>query len=99
MTRLGADGGKRGRVLVIDDEPALLAVLCRMLSGEHEVIVSTSGAAALDRIEAGEYFDIILCDLMMPVMTGMEVYAKLSRIAPEQLERLVFLTGGAFTST
>jgi CheY-like chemotaxis protein len=46
---------------------------------------------------AGEKFDLILCDLMMPEMTGMDLHRELSRVAPEQASRMIFLTGGAFT--
>jgi CheY-like chemotaxis protein len=52
---------------------------------------------ALEWIAAGQYFDVIVCDLMMPGMTGMQVHEHLSRTAPEQAERMIFLTGGAFT--
>ncbi|MBA3672703.1 MAG: response regulator, partial [Gemmatimonadaceae bacterium] len=48
--------------------------------------------------EAGEKFDLILCDLMMPDMTGMQLHAELSRVAPDQADRMIFLTGGAFTN-
>ena len=52
---------------------------------------------ALALCEAGEKFDLILCDLMMPIMTGVELHTELSRTAPDQAERMVFLTAGAFT--
>jgi CheY-like chemotaxis protein len=40
---------------------------------------------------------VILCDLMMPRMSGMELYAEVLKISPEQAERMIFMTGGAFT--
>jgi CheY-like chemotaxis protein len=49
-------------------------------------------------IAAGARFDVILCDLMMPRMTGMELHGELSRTAPDQAARIVFMTGGAFTA-
>ena len=88
---------RRGRILVIDDEPAIAKALQRTLSAEHEVVAVCLAEEALARIGAGERFDVILCDLMMPQMTGMALHAELSRIAPEQADRMVFLTGGAFT--
>jgi PAS domain S-box-containing protein len=87
----------RGRVLVVDDEPAICAALKRVLAPEHEVVVLTSALEAQDRIARGERFDVILCDLMMPKMTGMELHAELTSLAPEQAARMVLLTGGAFT--
>ena len=48
-------------------------------------------------IAKGDRYDVILCDLMMPVMTGMDLYAEVVRVAPKLVGRLVFMTGGAFT--
>jgi CheY-like chemotaxis protein len=87
----------RGRLLIIDDEPLLIAALSRTLSAEHEVVAFTNAREALERLRAGECYALILCDLMMPEMTGMELHATLAREAPGQAERMVFLTGGAFT--
>ncbi len=90
-------GQRRGRVLIIDDEPIIGATIRRLLSAEHEVVISTGANDALDRFRAGERFDVILCDLMMPEVTGAEFYQQLRRESPEQAERVIFLTGGAFT--
>jgi CheY-like chemotaxis protein len=87
----------RGRVLVIDDEPMINSILRRMLGRDHQVSTATSVREALDRFEAGERFDLIMCDLMMPEMTGMDLHAQLLRSDPALAERLVFMTGGAFT--
>jgi signal transduction histidine kinase len=89
--------GRRGRVLVIDDEPAICAAIKRVLAPEHEVVALTSAREARDRIARGERFDVLLCDLMMPDVTGMELHADLIALAPGQAERMVLLTGGAFT--
>jgi signal transduction histidine kinase len=89
--------GRRGRVLVIDDEAAIGAAVRRTLAREHDVTVLTSAAEARNLIGGGERFDVILCDLMMPELTGMELHAELTRVAPDQAERMVLLTGGAFT--
>lgn len=92
-----ASGPRSGRILIIDDEPLVGRMVERALGREHQVSAVTSGREALSRIEAGARFDLILCDLMMPEMTGMEVFERLSALAPEQAEVTVFLTGGAFT--
>jgi PAS domain S-box-containing protein len=88
---------RRARVLVIDDEATVARAIARCLGREHEVRASRHAAEALGWLRAGEDFDLILCDLMMPEMTGMELYAALETDAPAVLDRIVFLTGGAFT--
>jgi signal transduction histidine kinase len=90
--------GTRGRVLIVDDEVALGRALRRTLSSRHDVTVLASGQQALDRMEAGERFDAILLDVMMPELGGMEVYERIHEIAPRQAKRVVFLTGGAFSA-
>jgi len=87
----------RGRVLGVDDEPLVGPVIQRALQAEHEIVVASSARAALERVERGETFDVILSDLLMPEMTGMELYRELTGRAPSLARRMVFLTGGAFT--
>jgi len=89
---------RRGRILVVDDEAMIAKAVQRTLSAEHEVVTVGSAGEALKRIDAGEGFDVILCDLMMPQMTGMDLHAELSRVATEPADRMIFLTGGAFTA-
>ncbi len=88
-----------GRVLVIDDEPAIGRSLGLLLGGEHTVECVTSARLALARLDAGERFDAIICDLMMPDMNGMEFHDEVIRVSPADAARIVFLTGGAFTAT
>jgi PAS domain S-box-containing protein len=90
--------GRRGSVLVIDDEPLIVKVLAAVLANEHDVTCETRAAAALARLRAGERFDAIVCDLMMPQMTGMDLYETLCEIAPAQARAMIFLSGGAFTA-
>jgi signal transduction histidine kinase len=87
----------RRRVLVIDDEPLLHSALRRLLLPDHDVEAHADARRALDRLRAGERFDAILCDLMMPGMDGIGFHEALVEIAPEQAARLVFMTGGAHT--
>ncbi len=90
--------GRRARVLVIDDDPRLGELIAKMLRREHDVTVSTSAGEALDEIGAGARFDLILCDLMMPGATGIDFHERLAPMAPEQLARVVYMTGGAFSA-
>jgi signal transduction histidine kinase/ligand-binding sensor domain-containing protein/CheY-like chemotaxis protein len=85
------------RLLLIDDEPLVAATLARTLAREHEIVSLTSARQALERLRSGEHYDLVLCDLMMPEMTGMELHATLVREHPALAERMLFLTGGAFT--
>jgi CheY-like chemotaxis protein/two-component sensor histidine kinase len=88
---------RRGRVLVIDDEAMIGRAIERSLSREHDVVVAESGDLALRRFRAGERFDVILCDLMMPHVTGMDLYDALVELDRKQADCIVFMTGGAFT--
>jgi signal transduction histidine kinase len=87
----------RGRVLVIDDEPAIGAAIRAALREEHDVVVTHRAIDALGRLREGETFDLVLCDLVMPEIGGPEVYAAIAERWPKLTGRMVFMTGGAFT--
>jgi CheY-like chemotaxis protein len=63
----------------------------------HRVTAVTSGPAALAHLQAGARFDVILCDMTMPGMSGMALHERLLAMAPDQAARMVFLSGGALT--
>ncbi len=86
---------RRLRVLVADDEPAIVSVLLDCLA-EHDVTAVASGREALERLEA-ESFDFALCDIGMTDLTGMDVYERLRAASPGKEQKLVFMSGGAFT--
>jgi CheY-like chemotaxis protein len=88
---------RAGRVLVVDDEQMLCNTIERILGAEHDVTTVTSARDALSRLGAGERFDLILCDLMMPEMTGMDLYDELQRSMTDQAAKFIFMSGGAFT--
>ena len=88
----------RAAVLIVDDERSVSAILGRALAN-HEVTAVDSAKEALEQIEAGTNFDLILSDLMMPGMSGMEFYDTVARERPRLAERMVFMSGGAFTPT
>ena len=87
-----------GKVLVIDDEPVIGRTIDRILRDSCEVTSVTSGRSGLELLLAGSNFDVIVCDLMMPDVTGMELYERVSEVQPETARRILFLTGGAFTT-
>jgi len=85
----------RARILVIDDEPAILRAFRRVLYA-HDVVLATSGPEAMSKFADSRRFDVIFCDVMMPEMSGVEVYQRISEQYPGQERKLVFMTGGAF---
>jgi CheY-like chemotaxis protein len=87
----------RGRILVIDDDPGMVRAYRRMLR-HHDATVVSSGAEGLKLLAENEDFELILCDLMMPEIDGVQVYAEVMASAPHLAARLVFCTGGAFTT-
>ncbi len=88
---------RRARVLVIDDEPMVTTALRRLLGRDYELDVSNDSVLALSCLEGTNDYAIVLCDMMMPGLTGAELYAAIARSRPELLERFVFMTGGAST--
>jgi signal transduction histidine kinase/ActR/RegA family two-component response regulator len=88
---------KKARLLVVDDEPLVARGVARLLSNEFSAESTSSAKEALERLAHGERFDLMLCDVMMPEMSGEAFFLQLSQVAPDQKERVVFITGGAFT--
>lgn len=84
------------RVLIVDDEPGLAEAFALLLSS-HQTAVATSGTEALAALDAG-VFDVIVCDMSMPEMDGPQLHATLERVDPGMASRMVFVTGGAFTT-
>ncbi|MEN0063875.1 MAG: ATP-binding protein [Myxococcota bacterium] len=87
---------RRLRILVCDDEPLVARALSRHLA-PHEVHAVSGGQEALLQLEHDDAFDLVLCDLMMPVISGMDVHDHLAQTQPELLSRFVFMSGGTFT--
>jgi signal transduction histidine kinase len=85
------------RILVVDDEPIVCHSLERLLAKEGEVFATPSARQALDRIQAGERFELVLCDLMLPEMDAPTLYEEIRKIDRAQAEKMVFMTGGVFT--
>ncbi len=88
----------RLRVLLVDDDAAVARGMGRLLRARHEVVVETDPHRALDRLVREDY-DVVLCDLMMPGLTGAELYRRAVGYRRELADRFVFLTGGSFTDS
>ena len=89
---------RKGRVLVIDDDPRIGHAIELTLQGEHEVTCVTSAQDALGMLRSAQQFDVILCDLTMPIVDGVDFYAEALRIAPDAARTILFITGGPFTA-
>jgi PAS domain S-box-containing protein len=84
------------RVLVIDDEPLVRRVIDTMLrSRGFTVLQADGGRAGIAAATAEPGIELVLCDLMMPEIDGVEVHAELGRLRPDLQARMVFITGGA----
>lgn len=82
------------RILVVDDEPALGSAI-RRLFRQNEVTAVVSAAEALALLEAGETFDVVICDSLTPVMGGLALHERVRSTWPDLAERFVFLTGAS----
>jgi CheY-like chemotaxis protein len=84
----------RARVLVVDDEPAILRVIQRVLD-DHDVVTAPDAASAMAILSTTGPFDVVLCDVVMPGMSGIEFWSEMVLTNPTVAERIVFMTGGA----
>ena len=87
----------RSHILIVDDDDRLRTSLGRKLGQKHDVTLARSGAEALAVLTSDPRVDVILSDLMMPEMTGMELHAQIARRFPQVADRMIFMSGGAFT--
>ncbi len=87
----------RPRILFIDDEKQLLHSFAEALEDLYDIVGAATGEAALDIIRLDDDFDVVICDVQIPGLDGIELYHEIKRIRPDLATRFVFLTGGAFT--
>ena len=90
-------GIPRGRILCVDDEPMIARTVQRLLKKEHDVVLAGSGRQAQELLQQDRNFDLVLCDLMMPDVSGVDLYLWLQEHLPDLARRVVFVSGGAFT--
>ncbi len=95
LTALVQPGSGGVRILIVDDEPLIRRSLSRLLNG-YEVATAASGRQAIEMLK-NETFDVVICDLMMGDLTGIDVYHAIEVDSPRLKDRVVFITGGAFT--
>jgi two-component system cell cycle sensor histidine kinase/response regulator CckA len=83
------------RVLIVDDEPLIREMVCDALS-QHEVTAVSNGREALAEILDKDW-DLVLCDMILPELSGLDLYRELEQRRPAVLDKLVFMTGGEFS--
>jgi signal transduction histidine kinase/ActR/RegA family two-component response regulator len=83
----------RPRVLFVDDDPAILRAFRRAFQHDHEIVSAANGAQALSVLEQSTAFDAIVCDLIMPELSGMELYRRIRETDPAVARAFVFITG------
>jgi DNA-binding NtrC family response regulator len=67
------------------------------LGAEHDVVIVTSAKQALEVLEADQSFDVVLSDLMMPGISGMDLYREMRTRGYPLADHVAFMTGGAYT--
>lgn len=88
---------QRSRLLIVDDDAMVLSALRRRLHRRYDVVTVLGGVEALARLSEDALFDSIICDLMMPEVDGKSFYDAIEKEHPELAERIIFMSGGAFT--
>ena len=83
----------RNRLLMVDDEPTVLRALDRVLGARYEICCAESGHQALEQVESGESFAVILTDMRMPEMDGLEFIESALRVSPQTV--CILLTGNS----
>lgn len=83
----------RTRILVVDDEPWILRAMVRMLVKDHDVEALADPMLALVRLDAGADYDVIFCDVTMPMLSGLDLYRRSIVARPELARRFVFVSG------
>ncbi len=83
------------RVLVVDDEPLVCTMVARLMRRRYDVTTTTSSNEGL-RLARSQDWDAILCDIMMPELSGVEFLDRLKDDGATVVHRIGFMTGGAF---
>ena len=90
--------GPSTTIMIVDDEPMLLHIFARALETDHQVLVAPTGRQALQMLaERDGKVDVIICDLHMPGMSGMDLFDEVGKLYPDLQPRMVFMSGGAST--
>jgi DNA-binding response OmpR family regulator len=99
MEPQSANPTNKKRVLMIDDEEALAEALCHILRKQYDAQYTTSGKKGLELLLGTETFDVIICDLALPDLHGMDLYQAVQASKPGEEQKFIFFTGGVFTES
>lgn len=94
-----ATNRKNIRVLVVDDETYLLELMNRVLGGMYKSIHTVDNGRKALTMLLTENFDIIICDILMPDLSGIELFNQVIAAQPQLAERFIFITGNVIDST
>lgn len=83
------------KIVLIEDEPMIVRAIVRMLHESFDVMVHDSGRSALESFTGGTACDVVLCDMHLPDMTGVEIFGTLGTIRPDLAGKVIFLTGSS----
>jgi CheY-like chemotaxis protein len=92
-------GGFVAAILIVEDEPLVAQMIRRTLEDRHTVAVEGSAQSAVALYDSGRRFDLVITDLAMPDRDGIWLSNELVRRDPALARRMIFLTGGATTSS
>lgn len=92
-----AERPSRCRVLLVDDEPAVLRVNERLLSKRYDVVSAVDGIEAIEVLSRDSNFDVIVSDVIMPRCNGFDLYATVCERWPRLLPRVVFITAALYS--
>jgi CheY-like chemotaxis protein len=88
-----AIGIVRPRLLVVDDEPLILAIMAEALAADFDVVTCSDPREVIRQIQAGVTYDVIISDISMPHLTGIELYEHIAARAPTVAARFMFVSG------
>lgn len=86
---------RRLRVLLVDDQALVLRATALMLR-EFDVVTAVSGAQALECLNSGSHFDVVVSDVSMPGMKGNELFEQVCEAYPHLATRFLFLSGDIY---
>jgi PAS domain S-box-containing protein len=83
----------KAKILVVDDEPVIRQLISKVLGDQGHTVETIDNAAGALKMVKSKRYGLILLDIKMPGMSGIELYKQFQKIAPSLTKRVVFITG------